>query len=188
MKGIQEAATESYGRLKNLKLVGQELGIPWQSVYVHLKQAGVAVTGDKARYGSDKDRLAAKAECEFKSLVHSALDNNEGKWQAKVDFVVGNVSVDVKASTLKISNKRCKVKRWAFSVKKQEFCADFIVCFCFYDSGYRLLLLPGEIVRKYQTISISEESKGKWLDYEIEPSELNRFFEDINKIQKSGAA
>ena len=36
---------ESYSRLKNLKLVELETGIKWQTVYTHLKKAGVAVTG-----------------------------------------------------------------------------------------------------------------------------------------------
>ena len=36
---IEQACIASYGRLKNLKLAGAELGIPWQSVYVHLRRA-----------------------------------------------------------------------------------------------------------------------------------------------------
>lgn len=35
----QEKCVESYSRIKNLKLVGIELGIPWQTVYVHLQNA-----------------------------------------------------------------------------------------------------------------------------------------------------
>ena len=68
----RDACIESYSRLKNLKLVGLELGIPWQTVYVHLRAAGVPVTGDKKRYGSDTDRLAAKAEALFAELVPAA--------------------------------------------------------------------------------------------------------------------
>lgn len=41
---------ESYSRLKKLKLVGDETGIPWQTVYVRLRANNVPVTGDKARY------------------------------------------------------------------------------------------------------------------------------------------
>lgn len=33
---------ESYRRLKNLKLVGAEVGVPWQTVYVMLRAAGAA--------------------------------------------------------------------------------------------------------------------------------------------------
>lgn len=47
----QDRCIEAYSRLKNLKLVGEEIGMKWQTVYVQLKKAGVKVTGDKARYG-----------------------------------------------------------------------------------------------------------------------------------------
>ena len=59
-KEIIDKCIESYSRLKNLKLVGLEVGIPWQTVYVYLKQAGISVTGDKSRYGSATDRVAVK--------------------------------------------------------------------------------------------------------------------------------
>lgn len=111
------ACVDAYSRLKNLKLVGLELGIPWQTVYVHLRAAGVPVTGDKSRYGSDTDRLAANAERIFAALVPNASDQNDKKFQAKVDFIVGQYKVDVKASRLRNG-------RWAFSLKKQERIAE----------------------------------------------------------------
>lgn len=77
---------DSYSRLKNLKLVGNELKIPWQTVYVILKKAGVNVVGDKARYGSVSDRLASYAENMFKIDVPNAVDNNDLKYQASIDF------------------------------------------------------------------------------------------------------
>jgi hypothetical protein len=49
-----------YRDLKNCHLVGAELGMPWQTVYWNLKKAGEPVVGDKARYGSETDRLAAR--------------------------------------------------------------------------------------------------------------------------------
>lgn len=173
---------ESYSRLKNLKLVGSELGIPWQSVYVQLRKAGVVVTGDKSRYGSATDRLAVKAESEFQRLVPFATNNNQVKYQAKVDFSVGGVGVDIKGATLKQGCKKFAARRWAFCVRKQEQVAEFIVCFAFLDSGeYRVFLIPGEMVHYYQTISIGENGKSKWLDYEVKPSEVFQFFSEISK-------
>lgn len=172
---------ESYNRLKNLKLVGVELGIPWQTVYVQLRKADVPVTGDKSRYGSATDRLAVKAENEFHSLVPFAKNNNQMKYQAKVDFSVNGVGVDVKGATLKQGCKRFAARRWAFFVRKQEQVAEFIVCFAFLDDGnYRVFLIPGEMIHYYQSISISENGKSKWLDYEINPNELKPFFKEIN--------
>ena len=173
---------ESYSRLKNLKLVGEELSIPWQTVYVHLRAAGVAVTGDKTRYGSDTDRLAAKAEDMFGTLVPNAINQNTLRFQSKVDFIVHGFSVDVKAS-------RLRNDRWAFSLKKQERIADFFVCFAFNDDGsYRLLVIPAELCRHMQTISLSARSHTKWWDYEVPPTRLHRFFEDVASVAKPKAA
>lgn len=168
---------EAYERHKNLKLAAAELGMPWQSLYVHLRKAGVPVTGDKARYGSDKDRLAAASEMEFEKLVPFAKNQNKDRFQAKCDFLVGKEKVDVKCARLRQGCKRFKARRWSFSIKKQELLADFMVCFAMLDSGsYRLLLVPGELIRNYQTISIPENGKSKWLQYEVTASELTEFF------------
>ena len=55
-----EKAIEAYGRHKNLKIAAAEVGIPWQKLYLILRNAGVPVVGDKLRYGSDRDKLARK--------------------------------------------------------------------------------------------------------------------------------
>lgn len=175
----------AYQKHKNLKLAAQELGMKWQTLYVQLRQLGIPVTGDKARYGSDKDRLAAAAELEFKKLVPFAEDQNQITFQSKFDFLVGKEKVDIKASKEKQGCKRFSATRWSFSVKKQEFCADFIVCFAFTESAYRIFLLPGELVRNYQTVSISTatDSKSKWLQYEVTPMELTQFFFDLMEVK-----
>lgn len=172
-----------YEKHKNLKLAADELGIKWQTLYVQLRKAGVPVTGDKMRYGSDKDRIASMAELEFIKLVPFAKNQNEIKFQSKFDYLVGNEKVDIKASRPAQGSKNFKATRWAFSVKKQEFCADFIVCFAMCDIGYRLFLIPGELVRNYMTISIStnNNSKSKWLQYEVVPDDLYDFFTELIK-------
>ena len=170
---------ESYGRLKNLKLVGTELGMPWQTVYVYLKRAGVAVTGDKTRYGSDTDRLAARAEREFQRLVPDAINTNDQQFQSKVDFVIHGYLIDVKASLLRGQGPATKAKRWAFSVKKQEMVADFIVCFALQDEGYRTLLIPGDLLRRFQSISLAGRGGSKWWDYEVQPHSLAEFFKSL---------
>lgn len=168
---IEERCVESYRRIKNLKLVGSELGIPWQKVYIHLRSVGEPVTGDKLRYGSETDRFAARAERAFNELVPFAVSQNEKKFQAKVDFMVGDQKIDVKAANLKQG-------RWAYSLKKQESIADFFVCFAFLDDGgQRILLIPGEVCRDIQTISLSK--KGKWWDYEVSEGDLRNFFESM---------
>lgn len=122
------------------------------------------------------------AEIEFMRIVPFAINNNQIKFQAKVDFDVGVFKVDVKASKLNQGSRNYPAKRWAFSIKKQEFCADFIVCFGIVDEGYTIFLIPGECVRKYQTVSIAPLGKSKWLDFKITPSELLDFFRELTGI------
>ena len=66
----------AYRKHMNIKLAAAQLGVAWQSLYVRLKQLGEPVTGDKMRYGSDRDKLAAMAEAKFLQLVPFAVDNS----------------------------------------------------------------------------------------------------------------
>lgn len=180
---ITERCIHAYAAHKNLKLAAHDVGIPWQTVYVHLRRAGIPVTGDKLRYGSDSDRLAAKAEKLFLSHVPSANDENNKKFQSKVDFYVADFGIDVKASRKRQHGAQPSTNRWMFSIKKQEAIADFFVCYGFDSDGEELeqtLLIPGEITRRYTTISVPI-SGGKWLDYAIDPYSLSEFFESIKR-------
>lgn len=171
-----------YKKYKNLKKVGQIIGIPWQTVYWYLKKANIKVCGDKRNYGSATDKLAAKAERLFNKIVPSALDQNKEKFQSKVDFKVHNYMVDIKASNPKITNKKTRNLSWAFSIKKQELHADFLVCFGFRGNKYEVFLIPKEAFSKYMTISIPCSGKGKWWKYVIKAKELNPFFKKMKKL------
>lgn len=169
-----------YLKHKNLKLAAQELGMKWQNLYVQLKKLNVAITGDKAKYGSDKDKLAAQAELIFKNYVPNAINQNEIKFQSKCDFIINEIKIDIKASKFHKGCQKYESRRWAFSIKKQELIADFFVCFGFYDDmTYKVFLIPNELVKNYQTISVSPNGKSKWLQYLIDPNELNEFFNDV---------
>lgn len=174
-------ASDAYNKHRNLKLAAAEIGMPWQSLYVQLKKEGVAVTGDKLRYGSDRDRLAALAEAEFKRLVPAARDMNTVAFQAKWDFEVGGLKVDVKAAMPSQRNKKYDAKGWAFSFKKQSLLCDFICCFCMGEdkSIGRVLLVPKEFFEGLQTITVSCEGRSKWLEYSTAPEELAPFFASI---------
>jgi len=172
----------SYEKHKNLKAAALELGIGWQNLYLKLRKAGVQITGDKSRYGSDKDRLAAFAESQFRRIVPFAVSQNDLQWQSRVDFLVGTYKVDIKAARAHRGSQKFSATRWMFSVKKQEFCADFIVCFALPDNyQHKIFLLPCELVSKYQTVSIptAHDSKSKWLQYEVSEDGLRGFFEDL---------
>ena len=165
----------------NLKLAANELGIGWQTLYSRLKQMGEPVTGDKLRYGSDRDKLGAMAEAEFKRIVPFASDNNGRKFQSKYDFEVAGWKVDVKASLPHQLNKRYAALSWSFSFKKQSLICDFICCFCFSQDRVldRILLVPREFFRGLQTVSVSCFGDSKWLDYEIAADDLAPFFSEL---------
>lgn len=170
-----------YRKHMNLKLAALELGVAWQSLYVRLKKLGEPVTGDKLRYGTDRDRLGAIAEAEFKRLVPFATDNNKLQHQSKYDFDVNGQKVDVKAARPHQLNKKYEAKSWAFSFKKQSLVCDFICCFCFNDDKTlaHVLLVPSEFFKGLQTVSVSCSGGSKWLDYSISQYELAPFFTSL---------
>lgn len=173
--------SDAYAKHKNLKLAAQELGIAWQLLYTKLKEQGVRITGDKLRYGNDRDKLAAMAEAEFLRLVPAAADQNAIRHQAKWDFEVYGKKVDVKASLKRQLNPRYPAMSWAFSFKKQSLVCDFIVCFCMADrqTAEKILLVPSEFFEGLQTVSVSCVGSSKWLDYEIAAQDLAPFFDSF---------
>lgn len=181
MDTLTERCVERYRDLKNLKLVGAEIGIPWQTVYVRLKGAGEPVTGDKARYGSETDKLAARAERWFQAMVPHAVDQNNLGFQAKCDFIVGDAKVDVKVSRGRTS--KTGVRQWIFSVKKQEMLADWFVCIALCPKAddlavFAVLLIPGELARHHTSINLSHKGtfRGKWAQYFAAPDALREVF------------
>lgn len=184
---ISEQCTKSYERLKNLKLVGEELNIPWQTVYVHLKRSGVKVTGDKARYGSATDRVAIIGENRFRDTVPIAIDNNKLQYQSTVDFTVGNVKVDIKTARIRRYQDARTAKntapRWGFCINKQLDIADFFVFYALdeNDQVKHVFLMPHEIVTTCSTISIPESLASKWADYKVNESDLLPFFRAISE-------
>jgi len=170
--------SDAYAKHKNLKLAASEIGVPWQTLYCKLKAQDVAITGDKLRYGSDRDRLGAYGEQLFATIVPLAKNANQSKFQSKVDFDVNGFKVDVKASLPRQLNKRFPALSWSFSFKKQALHADFIVCFCLDEQKEieHILLVPKEFFVGLQTVSVSRKGCSKWLDYEIAKNELSNFF------------
>ncbi len=171
----------TYQKHMNLKLAANELGIAWQSLYVRLKKAGVPVSGDKLRYGTDRDKLGAIGESHFKALVPFAMSRNDYEYQSKYDFDVCGFKIDVKASRPHKLNQKYESLSWAFSFKKQTLVCDFICCFCMDEEKEIecVLLIPKEFFKGLKTITVSRNGDSKWKDYSINPSELADFFSSL---------
>ena len=171
----------AYRKHRNLKLAAAELGIAWQTLYVRLKKIGEPVTGDKLRYGTDRDKLGALGEMEFKRLVPFAVDRNALRFQSKYDFEVAGFKIDVKASMPRQLNKKYPALSWSFSFKRQSLVCDFVVCFCIGldRSVEHLLLIPSEMFAGLQTVSVSRDGGSKWLQYAVNPEELAIFFSEL---------
>jgi hypothetical protein len=182
MDKITQQCVNAYSELKHLKLAGEKVGIPWQTVYVHLKRAGVSVTGDKARYGSVSDRLAAKAEKLFSKAVPFVVDNNVSEFQSTIDFTAGRYGIDIKASRLREYPGKRDAPKWGFCISKQKDKADFFVLYAFDSTGDKVLhifLMPKEIATSKQTISIPATLCSKWADYIVQRGELKEFFRSL---------
>ena len=183
-KQFMSLESQAYEKHKNLRLAAQILGINIQTLYARLKSQGVSVTGDKARHGSSRDKLAARAESLFTKLVPNAIDQSGTKLQSRFDFLVENYKVDVKVSSKNASNtKRPDSKRWAFLLTKQRYECDYFCCICLGDDGAsveKVLFVPTELA-DVQTMSVTCNGGSKWDDFAIEHQEIPAFFDQLPK-------
>ena len=174
---------KEYEELPNIKLVADKTGIKWQTVYWYLKKAGVEVKGDKAIYGSTKDKFAHKGEEYIQKILPSAINQNLYSFQPKVDFVIGYKSFEIKSSKLTTT----KNLRWSFSLKKQKKIADYFILLAFDPEGKDVnhhFMIPNELLTdNLQTISISKNiNHSKWSDFLIPKEDLTEFFEETFRL------
>jgi hypothetical protein len=185
-----EELYSKYMEYKNLKLAAKDLNMPWQTLYWNLKKLGYDVMGDKKKYGSANDKLAAHAENYFNQLVPHAINQNVKRFQSKFDFKVGEYKVDVKSSTRKIQNSNRQntsgYQRWMFGLKDHQYQCDFLACVCYsgkdteeFGEVEKILLIPKEFFQNYQTISVAC-TKSKWDDFSISQEGLSTFFSGLN--------
>lgn len=175
---------ERYRDLKNTRLVAAELGMPPATAYWRLRRAGEPVTGDKARYGSETDKIAARGERWFQRVVPWAEDQNALGFQTKVDFLVAGLRVDVKTSRPRLT--KSGVITWAWSLRKQRDEADFFVCLALSNRTeqtgvHKALLVPGEIAATCGSLRVSHDRiamRGKWARAARTSAELQTFFRE----------
>lgn len=172
----RELCVMEYGKLKNLKLVSEKLKFPLSTIYWNLKKAGIEVIGDKNIYGSSKDKLACRGEDYIEQLLPNADNQNKKFYQPKVDFIINEISLEIKSARQK--------GRWAFSLKKQRKLADFFLLLAFDLQGreikYHFLIPNKMILSSLETLSIPINFKNsKWGAFLISKKQIKEFFSEI---------
>lgn len=178
-----ELIKSTYSKLKNLKLTAKEINIPWQTVYWWLKKESIEVTGDKKRYGGTSDQIGIIGEALFAASCPFAINRNSEKFQAECDFMVKDVKVDIKTSTIRSYASRGKPEntcyRQAFNPNYKH-PIDYMVCYCLDGDAddyvvKHILLIPQEIIDGKSTVSVTC-SKSKYFDFKVTEQELVDFF------------
>lgn len=174
----------AYEKHKNLKLAAKELNINFHTLYWNLKKNGVSVSGDKERYGSEKDRFGVHAEKLFSQIVPYAVDMNSKKFQAKCDFDVNGILVEVKAAKRQMLGVGNGGDRWSFNIKRQITECDFYVFFAFSVEKIleKIFLIPADVICGKTTVSISANGTSKWHPYEVSSDDLLNIFDSIKNV------
>ena len=198
--GKRDLIIEAYLRTGSVKAACAEVGMMPYNAYIILKTAGVMKIEDKRNYGTTIQRYAADAEAEFQKLVPFAMPANKviRANNPIYDFDVQGMKVDVKLCIDRPSKQRKSVidkngnsklvkggSNYAFNTANHhdkdghpDFYAVFICDSGKISKGYRVLLIPDELVGDAKTVNFSKDEKADWWNFEIQPSELAQFFAD----------
>lgn len=174
---------EAYRCNPDVRAVAASLGLSTIRVYLHLKISGVLLTEDAARIGAKGSMLGAQGEQEFKRLVPKARDMNAEVRENHpgYDFELGSQKIDVKACTFKGQSKGSKRnKNWGIEIGSRQApgikAADLYVVFALlgkqWEGGYRLFVMPAELIGDRRYICITHGIESMWNDFEVQPNDL----------------
>ncbi|MDO4720951.1 MAG: hypothetical protein Q4A78_09855 [Peptostreptococcaceae bacterium] len=124
-------------------------GLPALIAHLKLLESGVLKIQDKIKYSSEAGKLGAMAEERFQELIPEAVDANKilKKNNPVFDFMYGNITIDVKFSSL---HQRGKQAFWSANVRSQT--SDVLVLFLESAKGMKLknplyLVIPSAFIR-----------------------------------------
>lgn len=165
----------------------KESGLPVHIAHLKLLKSGALKIQDKIQYGSKAAKLGGKAEELFQQLVPDAVDANRyfQKNNPVYDFMFGNLTIDVKYSSLHVRNN--KPSYWQLKAKGEQ---DFIVAFLEREKGTELtepiiLLLPMQFVDVKTDLHVSPS--GPWIkEFCIEPEELQPTLRSYSDLREQG--
>jgi hypothetical protein len=185
MPYTKQSVIDAYKRIGNIRGVCEETGCPPYNAYIWLRIEGMLTIDEKCSYGTAGAKLGGDAEKEFQRLVPKAMcaNSNIRKCNPVFDFMLGNITIGVKASSPKMHEGR---KYWKFETagclkgkKAKKSTPDFYCVFlCFsrdrrIGGGYKLLLVPHDLTIGQGAVSINvEKDENEWLNFLIEPDDL----------------
>ena len=98
----------------------------------------------------------------FKNVVRMPNNNPGYDFRCAKDYLI-----DVKSSCTQIMPSG--TRRWVFGIK-HNMIADYFLCMAFDNrddlNPLHLWLIPGKVLSDHRTVSISENTLGKWSEYE----------------------
>ncbi len=182
---------ELYKLLGSTKKVAYELNVPFLAVYEVLKKYKLSIKERQELPTSKSSLLGAQAEQEFQKLVPFAVEvNSIVHANPAFDFLIDDITIDVKASHILKSSDTAKFKKnpqWFFQLKRPwhtEYGADFYMLFALHaeelKDGYDTYIVPADIVTSKQVkINSEKRNHSRWADFRIEPSKVCAFFESM---------
>ncbi|MEG2273542.1 MAG: hypothetical protein RSA22_07290 [Acinetobacter sp.] len=181
---------ELYKNLGSAKCVANELEISILDVYVVLKKHKLSIEERMQMAASATSILGAQGEDEFKKLVPFAVEVNAViNANPAFDFLVGDITIDVKASHI-VKRGVAKVRReqWFFVLQRSyqsQYGAQFYVLFALYGKdpkdGYDTYIIPSELLAgiKSVNINIKDKENSQWRDFLIQNDKVCEFFEKM---------
>ena len=195
---FHENIIKLYQVLGSAKAVADNLDISILDVYCVLKKYKLSIEERMQMSASNTSILGAKAEALFKKLVPFAVEVNAVIYSnPNFDFLIGNSTVDVKASNV-LTQKARKGKtgeftEWLWKLQRPwhtEYGADFYVLFALYgkefEDGYDCYVIPSELLSGIKGVRIRTHLKDSspFRDFLIKPEQMANFFKKIKDSQE----
>lgn len=177
-----------YLKHESFKTAVRLSGLPVHVAHVKLLQSGALKIQDKIQCGSKAAALGGGAEELFHKLVPDAVDPNKyfQKNNPIYDFMFGNLTIDVKYSSL-FKRKTGHSMNWQINTKGDQ---DFIVAFLERERGAEMdspymLLLPMAFINVKKDLYISRSVA--WFNgFQVEPEELRSVLKDYSDLREAG--
>jgi len=178
-----------YAETPSVVEIARRIGSTPGAVGYHLYKAGVTLTGDKLRYGCERDKQARKAELFVLSQLNGAVDHNAAQFQPKTDVTYRGFRIEVKSSVLQHRRGQLIL---SFMVEKQPHIVDLFVCVGYFNSNddvpLTVYVIPGHLAPRW-CIKITLTGRSKYERFRIRfPSKLKaRVDRELSRLQRERA-